>query len=453
MLCGLPGLSIVVISAPVAASATTHFGAPSSGAYSVVPSGESAMRSVPRLFVALFPDELVGEQIVGGDAAAGGHVEPGGAGVRGDALDRFLRRHADGRSVDGGSGSAVGIAHALDELVPVIDVEDQDAGAAVAQVVAAADTRQRRVEEALRLLRLRSGDIDSAVAARTRAARFLIRGTARKYTAFFSAKFPVLRSSVLSSATLTPRTAPRRRAARRRRRAVAAASRRRPARRTPRSRRSAPPDRAAREPGRLHRRRANRGERSRSVAAAEPPYITSRASALTTAICANEPLSASVSATADVKMIGVGRRPVARMDAREERRQLALLRQREQHARAAQHLAGVVAGHRDHRSDADQQRAGRRRGTPPPRRRSACVSRDVGQHALRDDLRSVMTIITDDDRRHQRERHVAPRVERLARRHRHDVVAAVDEDQQQRRRSSDCCSVIGGSVVSRAGST
>ena len=32
VLCGLPGLSIVVMSAPVFASATTHFGAPSSGA-------------------------------------------------------------------------------------------------------------------------------------------------------------------------------------------------------------------------------------------------------------------------------------------------------------------------------------------------------------------------------------------------------------------------------------
>ena len=50
---------------------------------------------------------------------------------------------------------------------------------------------------------------------------------------------------------------------------------------------------------------ARRGERSRSVAAADPPYISSRASALTRAICAKDPLSASVSATADVKTIAL----------------------------------------------------------------------------------------------------------------------------------------------------
>ena len=45
-----------------------------------------------------------------------------------------------------------------------------------------------------------------------------------------------------------------------------------------------------------------------------------------------------------------------------------------------------------------------------------------------------MMVITDEDRRHQRERHVTARIERFARRHRHDVEAAVDEDQQQRGR-------------------
>ena len=48
VLCAVPGLSIVAMSAPVFASATAHFGAPSSGAYNVVPSGERAIRSVPR---------------------------------------------------------------------------------------------------------------------------------------------------------------------------------------------------------------------------------------------------------------------------------------------------------------------------------------------------------------------------------------------------------------------
>ena len=57
-----------------------------------------------------------------------------------------------------------------------------------------------------------------------------------------------------------------------------------------------------------------------------------------------------------------------------------------------------------------------------------------------------MIAITDDDRRDHRERHVAPRVERFARRHRYDLVAAVDEDQQQGRRRATARSVIGGSV-------
>ena len=52
-------------------------------------------------------------------------------------------------------------------------------------------------------------------------------------------------------------------------------------------------------------RPAKRGERSRSVAAADPPYISSRASALTSAICAKDPLSASVSATAEVNTIAL----------------------------------------------------------------------------------------------------------------------------------------------------
>ena len=51
--------------------------------------------------------------------------------------------------------------------------------------------------------------------------------------------------------------------------------------------------------------RAADDDRSRSVAAADPAYISSRASAETTAIWAKEPLSARVSATADVKMIAL----------------------------------------------------------------------------------------------------------------------------------------------------
>ena len=55
---------------------------------------------------------------------------------------------------------------------------------------------------------------------------------------------------------------------------------------------------------RLHRA-ASAGDRRRSVAAADPPYISSRASALTSAICAKDPLSASTSATPDVKMMAL----------------------------------------------------------------------------------------------------------------------------------------------------
>ena len=47
---------------------------------------------------------------------------------------------------------------------------------------------------------------------------------------------------------------------------------------------------------------------------------------------------------------------------------------------------------------------------------------------------SVMTIITDRIVATIANGTCAPRIERLARRHRHHFVAAVDEDQQQRRR-------------------
>ena len=63
-----------------------------------------------------------------------------------------------------------------------------------------------------------------------------------------------------------------------------------------------------------------------------------------------------------------------------------------------------------------------------------------------------MTAITDENRRDERERHVAARIERFAGRHRDDVVAAVDEDHQQRGRR-ELRSVIGGSVVSAPGFT
>jgi len=153
VLCGLPGLSTDVMSAPVAASATIHFGARAAGrAYSVFPSGESAIRIGAAPFVALLPHEIVGVQIVGGQTAARRDVEPGRLRVRRDALIAscpFPRP----RPVAAGSGGGTGAPCSgtrLTNLCPVIDVEDENAGAAVAHVVAAADARQRRVQEALR---------------------------------------------------------------------------------------------------------------------------------------------------------------------------------------------------------------------------------------------------------------------------------------------------------------
>ena len=122
-----------------------------------LPSGDSAMRSVPRAIVTLFPDQLVGEQVVRGDAPAGRHIEPGRLGVRGDALDRLLSRARPPRplAAAGGRRRRPLQRDALDELVAVIDVEDEDAGAAVIEVVAAADARQCRVQKTLSLLGLR----------------------------------------------------------------------------------------------------------------------------------------------------------------------------------------------------------------------------------------------------------------------------------------------------------
>ena len=58
---------------------------------------------------------------------------------------------------------------------------------------------------------------------------------------------------------------------------------------------------------------------------------------------------------------------------------------------------------------------------------------EIGQHALRHHLGERHHGRHRENRRDERERDVAPRIERLAGRHRHDVVPAVDEDQQQRR--------------------
>ena len=116
----------------------------------------------------------------------------------------------------------------------------------------------------------------------------------------------------------------------------------------------------------------------------------------------------------------------------EERRQLAVLGQREQHARSAQHLAGVVAGHRDHRADADQQRAADPRNTAAASAIGVACGARSGSTPCATICASVMIGITATIVVDQRERHVAARIERLARRHRHDVEAAEDEDQQQR---------------------
>ena len=52
-------------------------------------------------------------------------------------------------------------------------------------------------------------------------------------------------------------------------------------------------------------------------------------------------------------------RPVRRIDMSEETGKRPVLREREKHPRAGQHLASVVAGHRDHRSEPDDRGAQR----------------------------------------------------------------------------------------------
>src|SRR4051812_11889184 len=64
--------------------------------------------------------------------------------MRGDAFDGFLPAVVRHRPLQ---------RNTANELVAVVDVEDDDAGAAVFQVVTATDAWQRRVQETLPLLR------------------------------------------------------------------------------------------------------------------------------------------------------------------------------------------------------------------------------------------------------------------------------------------------------------
>ena len=111
-----------------------------------------------------------------------------------------------------------------------------------------------------------------------------------------------------------------------------------------------------------------------------------------------------------------------------------MLGEREQHPRSAQHLAGVVAGHRDHGTDSDEQRPDR----PEQHRRRIgnrrAVRRQIRQQTLRDHLRERHHAHHRQDRQNERERYMPAWVDRLSRRHRDDVVPAVHENHQQRRR-------------------
>jgi len=64
-----------------------------------------------------------------------------------DSLDGFLDARRWPRALQ---------RNTLDEFM-IVDVKDQNAGAAIVQIVAAAEARQRRIEEPLCLLCLRTG--------------------------------------------------------------------------------------------------------------------------------------------------------------------------------------------------------------------------------------------------------------------------------------------------------
>ena len=93
MLCGLPGLSIVVMQRAGRGVGDDPFRRAELRRVERRAVGRQRDAIGAALLVALLPDELVGQEIVGGDAAAGRDIQPRGLGVRGDPLDRFLRRH------------------------------------------------------------------------------------------------------------------------------------------------------------------------------------------------------------------------------------------------------------------------------------------------------------------------------------------------------------------------
>src|SRR6185369_16445423 len=77
-------------------------------------------------FVRLFPEHLFRNQVQSGQGAGCTHVKPLGSSVGADAL--HIQRHA--LFVHSGRGNA------LDELMPLLDVEHEDAMTAVLEVIA-----------------------------------------------------------------------------------------------------------------------------------------------------------------------------------------------------------------------------------------------------------------------------------------------------------------------------
>ena len=177
--------------------------------------------------------------------------------------------------------------------------------------------------------------------------------------------------------------------------------------------------------------------------------MISRARALTTASLTNDPVSARMSATIDVKTIALSGRAEPRMNAAEEspaaRRCSASANNIREPLSTWPALLPVIETTEPTPTSSAPAAPRRRRGRVGDRR---AVRREVRQHALRHDLCERHDGHHRQNRRDEREWHVAARVERFAGRNGHDVVAAVDEDHAAAQPSRTARSVIGGSGVS-----
>ena len=97
-------------------------------------------QAIASAFVLAVPESFFALQVERDQPLRRGEVQPAGLPAGGDPFDRFLPSVVGHRALQ---------RNALDEFVTAIDVEDEDAGAAVFQIVAAADSWQRGVQEAM----------------------------------------------------------------------------------------------------------------------------------------------------------------------------------------------------------------------------------------------------------------------------------------------------------------